>query len=80
MTADELAAAAWIDPTIVTQRGTLYMDVDLEKGAGYGDTLTWTDKDKPAISVQPVEIQLDLNKEKFYKMFVDLMTRPTSTH
>ena len=77
---DELAAAAWVDPTIITQRETRYMDVDLDKGAGYGNTLTWTDKDKPAISLQPVEIQVDLNKEKFYRFFIDLMTRPTTTH
>jgi inosine-uridine nucleoside N-ribohydrolase len=40
---DELAAAAWIDPTIITKRETRYMDVDLDKGAGYGNTLTWTE-------------------------------------
>jgi hypothetical protein len=56
------------------------MDVDLDKGAGYGNTLTWTDKDKPKIALQPVEIQVDLSKEKFYRMFVDLMTRPTTAH
>jgi purine nucleosidase len=77
---DELAAAAWVDPTIITQRETRYMDVDLDKGAGYGNTLTWTDKNKPKITLQPVEVQVDLNKEKFYRMFVDLMTRPTTAH
>jgi purine nucleosidase len=77
---DELSAAAWVDPAIITHRETRYMDVDLSKGAGYGNTLTWTEKDKPAISLQPVEIQLDLNKDKFYQMFIDLMTRPTIPH
>jgi inosine-uridine nucleoside N-ribohydrolase len=77
---DELAAAAWIDPTIITQRETRYMDVDFGKGAGYGNTLTRTEKDKPDISLQPVEIQVDLNKDKFYRMFIDLMTRPATPH
>jgi len=77
---DELAAAAWVDPTIIRQTETRYMDVDLDKGAGYGNTLTWTDKDKLKITLQPVEIQVDLNKEKFYRMFVDLMIRPTTAH
>jgi hypothetical protein len=27
--------------------------------------------------VQPVEIQDDLDKEKFYNMFVDLLSAPT---
>jgi inosine-uridine nucleoside N-ribohydrolase len=75
---DELAAAAWIDPSIITKRETRYMSVDLDPGAGYGNTLTWTDKDKPALPVQPVEIQMDLDAEKFYRMFVSLMTAPTS--
>lgn len=74
---DELAAAAWIDPSIITQRETRYMDVDLDKGAGYGNTLTWTEKDKPKITLQPVEIQVDLDLEKFNRMFVNLMSGPT---
>lgn len=74
---DELAAAAWIDPTLITKRETRYMSVDLDRGAGYGNTLTWSEKDKPAVPVQPVEIQLDLNNEKFYRMFVALMSGPT---
>ena len=74
---DELAAAAWIDPTIITKKETRYMSVDLDHGAGYGNTLTWSDKVKPAMTVQPVEIQVDLDTEKFYKMFVSLMSAPT---
>ncbi len=74
---DELAAAAWIDPSIITKKETRYMRVNLDHGAGYGDTLTWTDKDKPALPVQPVEIQMDLDTEKFYRMFVSLMAAPT---
>jgi purine nucleosidase len=77
---DELAAAAWIDPTVITRRETRYMAVDLDRGAGYGNTLTWTDKDKPKIPVQPVEILVDLDAEKFYKMFVSLMSAPTPAH
>ena len=71
---DELAAAAWIDPALITKRETRYMGVDLDRGAGYGNTLTWTEKDKSKFSGQPVEIQLDLDTEKFYRMFVSLMS------
>ena len=76
---DELAAAAWIDPSLITQKETRYMGVDLDRGAGYGNTLTWLEKDKPTVTVQPVEIQLDLDKEKFYEMFVNRMSAPTPT-
>ena len=74
---DELAAAAWIDPSLITKRERRYLSVDLDRGAGYGNTLTWSDNDKPAQVVQLVEIQVDLDKEKFYRMFVSLMTAPT---
>jgi len=74
---DELAAAAWLDPSLITKKETRFMDINLDRGAGYGDTLTWADRDKPKVEVQPVEIQVDLDLEKFYKMFVDLLTAPT---
>jgi purine nucleosidase len=74
---DELAAAAWLDPSLITKKETRFMEVDLSRGAGYGNTLTWTDLDRPKVGVQSVEIQVDLDTEKFYKMFVDLLTAPT---
>ena len=74
---DELAAAAWLDPTLITKKETRFMDVDVDHGAGYGTTLTWTDRDKPALDLQPVEVQVDLNVEKLYQMTVDLLTAPT---
>jgi purine nucleosidase len=73
---DEIAAAAWIDPSLITKSETRYMSVDLSHGAGYGNTLTWPEKDKPNLAVRPVEIQMDLNTEKFYRMFIDLMKAP----
>jgi len=74
---DELAAAAWLDPSLITAKETRYLDVDLNRGAGYGNTMSWNDKDKPVLPLQPVEVQVDLDTEKFYKMFVDLLTAPT---
>ena len=73
---DEIAAEAWIDPTIITESETRYMGVDLDHGAGYGNTLTWGAKDSLKPAATAVEIQFDLDKEKFYKIFVDLMTGP----
>lgn len=74
---DELAAAAWIDPALITRRETRYMDVDIDHGAGYGNTLTWTDEDKPKVAVRAVEIQMELDNEKFNRMFVNLMRAAT---
>ena len=74
---DELAAAAWLDPSIITKKEMRFMDVNLDHGANYGDTLTWVDTNKPKLVPQAVEIQVDLDAEKFYKMLVELMTAPT---
>jgi inosine-uridine nucleoside N-ribohydrolase len=72
---DELAACAWLDPSIITTERELYMDVDLSHGPSYGDTLTWTEKLKPQTGVRLVHAQVDLDLARFQQMFVDLMTR-----
>lgn len=74
---DELAAAAWIDPTLITKKDARYMSVDVDHGAAYGNTLTWTDKDNPMLGARLVEIQKDLDLARFNKMFVNLMKAPT---
>lgn len=74
---DELAAVAWLDPSLIIKKETLYMDVDLDRGAGYGNTLAWTEHDKPKIDVRPVEVQDDLDLDRFYRIFVNLLTAET---
>ncbi len=74
---DELAAAAWLDPSLITKTETRYMSVDVDKGSGYGNTLTSTTKDAWAAGASPVEIQLDLNREKFFQLFAQLMESRT---
>ena len=74
---DELAAAAWIDPSVITKSESRYMSVNLERGAGYGDTLTWSESEKPKITVQPVEVEVNLDLHKFNEMFVRLMSSPS---
>jgi inosine-uridine nucleoside N-ribohydrolase len=73
---DELAATAWLDPSIITKAETRLLDVDITRGPNYGNTLTWSDQDKPAVQLQPVEIQVDLDTARFNKMFVDLLSTP----
>jgi inosine-uridine nucleoside N-ribohydrolase len=77
---DELAAVAWVDPSLITQKEMRFMDINLDQGAGYGDTLTWAEQDKPKVEVRSVEIQVDVDLQRFYKMFVDLLTAPTPKH
>jgi inosine-uridine nucleoside N-ribohydrolase len=74
---DELAAAAWLDPSMITKQETRYLSVDISHGPGYGNTLSWTTRDKPKTAGQLVTIHVDLDKEKFYEMFVKLMSAPS---
>ena len=74
---DELAAVAWLDPTIITAKYMRHLDVDLSHGAAYGDTLSWAEQDKPKIVGAAVEIQSDLDLQKFYREFVELLGAAT---
>jgi len=74
---DELAAASWLDPSLITRERYVYMDVSLDKGMSYGDTLVWTDQDKPALPLRKVHAQMDVNWPKFRQMFLHLMMSPT---
>jgi purine nucleosidase len=75
---DELEAAAWIDPKIITRETLLYVDCDISHGPNYGDTLTWTAANKPTLpgpegDLQPVHVYEDLDTARFDREFVDLM-------
>lgn len=72
---DELAACSWLDPSLITMRQSVYMDVDLSRGPNYGNTLTWSEADKPATGVREVHVQMDVDTARFQKMFIELMTK-----
>ena len=74
---DELAAAAWLDPSIITKKTLLYMDMDYSHGPGYGNTLVWIPGTQPGLGENLVNVPQDLDLAKFDKMFIDLMSRPT---
>jgi inosine-uridine nucleoside N-ribohydrolase len=73
---DELAAAAWLDPSIVTKEEQLYMDLDISHTAGYGNTLVWNPGDQPGLGERLVHVQTDLDLARFNKMVIDLLSRP----
>lgn len=74
---DELAAAAWLDPSIIKSERLIYMDVNTDHGANYGDTLTWIEKLKPAIPLNKVHAQMDVNLPKLQQTLIQLMRSPT---
>jgi purine nucleosidase len=74
---DELAAASWVDPSTITNIKKTYMDINLDRGANYGDILIWSEAMKPDTEVQMVDAQMDVDVKKFDDLFVKLMTAPT---
>jgi len=74
---DEVASAAWLDPSLITRERVVYMDVNLDRGAGYGDTLIWSERVKPSLSLQLVHAQMEVDVARFNRFFVDLMKAAT---
>jgi purine nucleosidase len=73
---DELEAAAWLDPKIITKDQVLFIDVDTTPGPNYGDTLSWSAASKPTRPMPPVHVQQDLDNTRFNNLFVNLMKSP----
>lgn len=74
---DELAAVAWLDPGIITSWKKMYLDVSVDRGGTYGDTLAYPEGTPPAEHGPVAEVQQDLDTAKFYKEFIALMAGPT---
>jgi purine nucleosidase len=73
---DEIAGVALIDPSIITGQKQLYMDIDVDHGASYGKTIFWDPKTQVPPYLRLANVQFDIDAEKFYKVYIDLMTRP----
>lgn len=74
---DELAAGAWLEPSIITKEETLYMDIDISHGAGYGNTLVWMTGSQPGLGERLVQVQTELDLPKFNRQVIDLLSRPS---
>jgi purine nucleosidase len=74
---DELAVISWLDPDVITATEKLYLDVSIDHGANYGDTLVWSPGQNPGLGERLVTINTDLHKARFYEDFIRLMTAPT---
>ena len=53
------------------------MDCEVDRGAGYGNTLNWESGMNPGLGEQQVHVQDDLDTLRLYQDFVHLLTSPT---
>ena len=72
---DELAAAAWVDPTIITGERYVYMDVDTQHGPTYGDTLTWDEAYKPALPLNKIHAQMEVDLPRLQQFLVEELSK-----
>ncbi|HLK34302.1 MAG TPA: nucleoside hydrolase [Terriglobales bacterium] len=73
---DELSAAALIDPSIITGQKQLYVDIDINHGPSYGETLFWAAGSEVPPYERLATVQFDVNAQKLYDLYIKLMTQP----
>jgi inosine-uridine nucleoside N-ribohydrolase len=83
---DEIAAVAWLDPSIITRQQELFVNIDIDHGASYGQTIFVEAAGEPSPGQPAVArkmapwwhvatVQWDLDVKRFYDQFVALMSR-----
>jgi inosine-uridine nucleoside N-ribohydrolase len=70
---DELTVAVFLDPTLVTKKTTVLMDVDLSHGPGYGSARIWGDAVAPHNGERKVVVIQEVDVQRFVDMFVHAM-------
>ena len=73
---DDLAAAVWLQPSLVTRQEIVAVDVDHGDGAGYGNTLSWAKGQGPGLGERDVAVVFDLDVPALEKLTVEAFTRP----
>ncbi len=70
---DEIAAAVWLDPTLVTEQDKLFIDVNTEFSAGYGDMLSWRAGYQPGLGEQSADVVRSIDPKRMEALMVKLM-------
>ena len=70
---DELAAAVWLDPSLVKRSQKMLEDVAAGDGADYGSTLSWPIGRGPGLGEREVEVVQDVDVPRFERLTVKLL-------
>jgi inosine-uridine nucleoside N-ribohydrolase len=74
---DTLALAYLVDSSYATDVAEMWVDVDVAWGPGYGRTIGYRAQQTPAAGyLQKCRIVRRFDNDRFFKLFVDLLTRP----
>lgn len=72
---DEIAAAVWLDPSLVTDKERLWYDFDTQFGPGYGDMLTWRDAYRPGLDEGQADIVRSIDVPKMEALIERTLAR-----
>ena len=83
---DEISVLAFLDPSVITRQQQLYVNIDIDHGAGYGQTIFVESEMPDPAGGKPrprtmaswwrvATVQWDLDLPKFYDQFFRLMAR-----
>ena len=71
---DELAAAVWLDPSLVRRSQKMLVDVAVGEGADYGSTLSWPLGRGPRLGEREVEVIQEVDVPRFEQLTLHLLT------
>ncbi len=75
---DEVSVAGLLDPAIITEQREIYVDVDIDHGINYGNTLAWEERQGERPGPRKMWVQFDLDLDRFYDLYAELMMRQAS--
>ena len=70
---DETAAAVWLDPSLVTDQESLFVDFNTQFGAGYGDMLSWREGYQPDLGEQKADVVRSVDPKREEALMVRLI-------
>ncbi|WP_250493814.1 nucleoside hydrolase [Caballeronia sp. GAWG1-1] len=73
---DTLTIAYFSDPTYATQTQSAYLDIDTTPGEDQGHVRVYPDTPAAGASPQKITYVTKFDNDRFFKLYVDLLTRP----
>jgi purine nucleosidase len=70
---DEIAAAVWIDPTLVRSSEELFVDYNSQFGPSYGDTLSWRPGYEPGLGERKATVVRTIDPVRLEALMVKLV-------
>lgn len=73
---DELAAAVWLEPGLITRREIMAVRVDIQPdGSAYGSTLSWPAGKGPGRGERDIEVVLQVDVPRLEQLVADRLAR-----